>query len=247
MCKLRIGCYSTKGRNFSGRICVFHRGSGNVFKYRVIDLYRRLNLFGFIYKILYDPNRTAFLGLVLYENGLFSFIILSQGLDIGSRIFSGYSLNKKLDFGYSVPLEQINIFSIINNIEIMPYKGFSLCRSAGSSAIVVSKEDSKVSLKLKSGWLLSISNQCMASLGYTSNILHNSLVIGKAGFNRNLGIRPTVRGVAMNPCDHPHGGGNGKTSTPRLPVNKYGKPAKWVHTTLKKEQKLKRSLYKKIR
>jgi len=219
--RLNIGVYSKNGRNCFGRICVFHRGGGNLKKYRLIDFHRRLNLFGYVFKILYDPNRTSHIGLVFYENGFFSYIILSDGIKLGDRLFSGDTLINTNCYlqGSSLPLKFIPLFNIVNNIEIFPNRGAIYVRSAGNGAIIVSKNDNNVTLKLKSGWLITVSSSCMASLGYVSNILHNTVNLKKAGKARGLGKRPTVRGVAMNPCDHPHGGGNGKTSPPRAPVS----------------------------
>ena len=212
--RLVLGTYSRKGRNFSGRLCVFNRGGGLIRKYRLIDFKRRLNLFGYVYKIFYDPNRTAYLGLISYDNGFFSYIILTEGVRIGSRIFSGNLLinNSCLSIGSSLDMFNIGLFSIISNIESSFMQGATLCRAAGSGALLISKMDNCVTLKLKSGWLINIDVKCIASIGYSSNMLHNMHIIGKAGKNRGLGKRPVVRGVAMNPCDHPHGGGNGKTS-----------------------------------
>ena len=247
--KLNVGIYSKNGRNNFGRICVFHRGGGNLKKYRLIDFYRRLNLFGYVYKIIYDPNRTSFIGLIFYENGLFSYIILSDNVVIGNKIFSGDSIinNNCYLQGSAIPLKYIPLFNIVNNIEISPNKGAIFIRSAGNSAIIVSKTLENVTLKFKSGWLVTVPSNCMASLGHVSNILHNMNIIKKAGKNRGLGIRPTVRGVAMNPCDHPHGGGNGKTSPPRAPVSPWGRMTKGPHTKNTKFDKLKRKLFKKIR
>lgn len=247
--KMNIGTYSRNGRNTFGRICVFHRGGGNVRKYRLIDFYRRLNLFGYIYKIIYDPNRTAFIGLVFYENGLFSYIILSDNVKVGNKVYSGFKyINDDCHSkGSALTLKNISLFSIVNSIELKPGKGASLSRAAGTGSMVVSKTNENVVLKSKSGWLTTVSIDCMASIGYTSNILHNMQVIGKAGKNRGLGKRPTVRGVAMNPCDHPHGGGNGKSSPPRAAVSPWGKMTKGPHTKNKKIDKLKRKLFKKVR
>lgn len=247
--KLNIGTYSRNGRNAFGRICVFHRGGGNVRKYRLIDLYRRLNLFGYVYKIIYDPNRTAFVGLVFYENGLFSYIILSDNVKVGNKIYSGcnYISEECHSKGSALTLKDISLFSIVNSVELQPGKGASLSRAAGTGSMIIAKTDVKVTLKSKSGWLITIPINCMASIGYASNILHNMQIIGKAGKNRGLGKRPTVRGVAMNPCDHPHGGSNGKSSPPRAPVSPWGKMTKGPHTKNKKIDRLKRKLFKKVR
>jgi len=203
-----------------GRICVFHRGGGNVRKYRLLDFSRRLNLFGRVYKIVSDPNRTAYVALIFYDNGLFSYVLSVDGLFVGARVFSGTVLNDNIfSLGSAFPLKYVPLFSIVNCIEAVPGKGGIFARAAGVGAIVVSKLDDYVFLKLRSGWLLRFSSDCMCALGYVSNKGHSMEIIGLAGKNRNVGIRPTVRGVAMNPCDHPHGGGNGKKSPPTPATN----------------------------
>ena len=250
---LKIGSLSVNGRNMFGRICVHHRGCGFSYKYRIIDYHRRLNQYGAVYRIVYDPNRTAFLGFVLYENGLFSYIIVSDKVVEGSSIFSGDSehLFKKSDFnlflGSSVPLTKLNLFQIVNNVELRPFFGSILARAAGVGLIIVNILDDKVTLKSKSGWLLTVSSNCMASLGFVSNLLHSSKRIKKAGIVRGWGWRPVVRGVAMNPCDHPHGGGEGKKGSPRNPKTPWGKLTRHTPTKNKKINRLNRRLFKKIR
>jgi len=218
--KFKFGTYIKTGKNFSGKICVFHRGGGNKKIYRCIDFYRRLNFFGVVYSIQYDPYRSAYIGLVLYDNGLFSSIVLSDGLAVGNKIFSGKEIIAEncLSKGSSLALSNLGLFTIVSNVESRPLFGAALARAAGSGAITLSFVDKFVNIKLKSGWIVKVSSNVVASLGYVSNMLHNMTVIGKAGKNRGLGKRPIVRGVAMNPCDHPHGGGNGKTSPPVMPV-----------------------------
>lgn len=248
-----LGTLFVNGRNFLGRICVFHRGGGNRFKYRAVDFHRRLNQFGFVYSVFYDPNRTAFLGLVLYFNGFFSNIILSDNVSLGSFIFSGddnqliNSRDFKEQLGSSLPLSFLRLYSIVHNVELRPFFGSVLARAAGTSLIVVSILSDKVVLKSKSGWLLTVSNKCMCSLGFVSNILYKSIRLGKAGKVRGLGWRPVVRGIAMNPCDHPHGGGEGKKSPPRQQKTPWGKLTKNVHTKNRKIDRAKRNLFKKIR
>lgn len=151
--KLNLGVLSKNGRNGFGRICVFHRGGGNLKKYRLIDFHRRLNLFGYVYKILYDPNRTSFIGLIFYENGLFSYIILSDNMSIGSKVFSGdSSINNSCYLqGSAIPLKYIPLFNIVNNVEFFPRKGAVFVRSAGNGAIIISKTFDNITLKLKSG------------------------------------------------------------------------------------------------
>jgi len=233
--KLKFGTYTRTGKNFSGKICVFRRGGGNKKIYRLIDFYRRLNLFGIVCEVQYDPYRSAYIGLVLYDNGLFSNIILSENVIVGNRIFSGSASDNKYAFnkGSSFLLSNFPLFSIVNNIESRPFFGSSIARSAGVGAVLISNNSGHVVLKLRSGWLVKVSANSVATLGYVSNMLHNMKTLGKAGKNRGLGKRPVVRGVAMNPCDHPHGGGNGKTSPPPSPVSPWGKITKWVHTKKK--------------
>lgn len=248
--KFFYGTVTKIGTNFSGKICVFHRGGGNKKLYRIIDFFGRLDTFGYLFNISYDPNRSAFVGLVLYDNGLFSNIILVDGLNIGNKIYStDLSTNKDLVIskGSSFLLNDLNLFSVVSNIETRPFFGASLARSAGSCAVLISFLTKYAVLKLRSGWILKVSKNCMAYVGFISNPLHNVKVIGKAGKNRGLGKRPVVRGVAMNPCDHPHGGGNGKTPKPATPFTPWKKFAKWTHTKNKKADKLKRRLFKKVR
>lgn len=151
--KLNIGTFSRNGRNTYGRICVFHRGGGNVRKYRKIDFNRRLNLFGYVYKILYDPNRTSFIGLIFYENGLFSYVILSDNLKLGSKIYSGYKYigPQCHSQGSSLTLNDITLFSIVNSVELKPGRGAALSRSAGSGSVVISKTAGEITLKNRSG------------------------------------------------------------------------------------------------
>jgi len=247
--RLKLGTYKRTGKNFSGKTCVFHRGGGNVKFYRLVDFYRRLNSFGVVCSILYDPNRSAYLGLVLYDNGFFSYIILANGVALGQRIFSGTTMSSKgfLTKGSSLNLSSIGLFGIISNVESRPYFGASIARAAGVGAMVVASTKEIITLKLKSGWIVSISPSAIASIGYVSNMSHNIRNIGKAGRNRNVGKRPVVRGVAMNPCDHPHGGGNGKSSPPATPLSPWNKITKWTPTTNTKIARLNRRLFRKLR
>jgi len=247
--KLKYGTYTRTGKNFSGKICVFRRGGGNKKTYNIVDFYRRLNAFGVVCEIKYDAYRSAFIGLILYDNGLFSNIILSETTKLGHNLFSGVVPANKYAFSKSssFSLNHIPLFSLVNNVEVKPFFGSSLSRAAGVSAVVTSNVNNIITLKLRSGWLVKVSANSVASLGCVSNMIHNMKTIGKAGKNRGLGKRPIVRGVAMNPCDHPHGGGNGKTSPPALPCTPWGKFTKWVHTKKKKIDKLHRRLYKQIR
>lgn len=244
--KFTIGSRPLSGRNFSGTICVHHKSGGNKNQYYFIDFYRRINNYGYIYKILKCSNRTAFLGGVIYENGLFSYILLTETLKIGARIYSGsfYNNDDINTIGITLPLRKIRLFSIINNIEKYPFSGGSIIRAAGSSAILTSKLFNSITLKLKSGWNLILSKYCIATIGNVSNMKHKFIILKKAGISRSLGIRPTVRGVAMNPCDHPHGGGEGKKSPPSGQRSPWGWLTKGTPTLTKKHQKKKKKLYK---
>lgn len=197
--------------------------------------------------IYYDTNRTGKIGLILYENGLSSFILLQKGLKISSIVANGTSLFsvKALKTGDSTILNNIPLFSIISNIENKPLKGGNLCRAAGVSALLISKNDKFAFLKFNSGWQLKLSLNCISSIGAISN-KWNKNIIGKAGKNRGIGKKPKVRGVAKNPCDHPHGGGNGKRSKPSQPVNAWKTVFKWTPTKNKQYQLLKKKLYKNI-
>jgi len=188
------------------------------------------------------------LGLIFYESGFFSYILLSEGIKIGYKLFSGQNINKIMpSIGSAILLNEVPLFSIVNSCELKKKEGGKLSRSAGNGSIIISKTDDNIVLKMRSGWLLNVSPYCMAALGYCSHTSHLLEIVGKAGKNRGKGIRPTVRGVAMNPCDHTHGGGNGKSSPPSAPVSPWGKMTVGPHTKNKKIDKLRRKLFKKVR
>jgi len=176
----------------------------------------------------------------------FSFITLSEGTLVGQRIYSGSFFDNNLSNNKSSSfcLRQQALFSVVCNVESYPYMGSALARAAGSGAVIIASSSKLITLKLKSGWFVNVSPSAIASVGYISNILHTMQILGKAGKNKGKGKRPVVRGVAMNPCDHPHGGGNGKSSPPALPLTPWGKATKWVHTKNRKEDNKKRFLYK---
>lgn len=223
--KSSVGLVLSGGRNFLGRICVYHRGGGSKVKYLFIDRFRRLGLFGKIFKIFRRKSFTAFIGLIFYDNGLLSFILLSHGLKVGSMVYSGINLlyNKDFNVGSTGLLSNFGLFSVLNSIEFSPFSGFKLVRSAGCSAYLIEKlRDNKVIIKLNSGWQLKVSSFCVSSLGCCSNPDYNFISFKKAGIVRSLGIRPTVRGVIKNPCDHPHGGGEGKGSPPPAQRSPWG-------------------------
>lgn len=251
---LKLMSFSAKkrhGKSHTGHTSVYGRGGGVSRQYILIDFYRRLNDSGLVCHIDYDANRTALIGLTLYKNGLFHYIILSDGVFVGNYVYSGIAPLEKTSFsvGSCIELFSMPLFSIINNIETRPYYGASLTRSAGTGAVLVSSDyiKNQGTIKLSSGWYLTLLLNCIATFGYVSNLKHHSLNLGKAGVNRRKGFRPGVRGVAMNPCDHPHGGGNGKTSPPSSPVTPWGHFTKGTPTKKKKIDKLRRRFFKKLR
>jgi len=248
---LLVGKVSNAGRNFLGRVCVQGRGGGAKFRYLKVDFYRRINSFGRILKILSKFYISGFLGLILYDNGLAGYILLSEGVKLNDILYSGVSANKVALFnnthlGWALPLANITLFSVVNTIENKPYKGSILARAAGVGCILVGRTNKFSILKLNSGWQIQVSNLCMASIGKVSNSIYMYYVIGKAGTSRLMGFRPKVRGVAKNPCDHPHGGGNGKKSKPVNPVNAWGRVQKERPTKNKQKDRLNRRFFKKF-
>ena len=215
----------TAGRNSYGRITVRHIGGGNRKKYRIIDFKRNKRGMNAEVKTLeYDPNRSAFIALVQYEDGEKRYIIAPDGLKVGDTVRAGSDADIKP--GNALPLADIPVGTIIHNIELYPGKGAQLVRSAGNMAQLMAKENGYALLRLPSGELRNVSQLCYASIGTVSNLDHENVNRGKAGKTRHLGIRPTVRGSVMNPNDHPHGGGEGKSPVGRPgPVTPWGKPA----------------------
>ncbi|MFI3205739.1 MAG: 50S ribosomal protein L2 [Clostridia bacterium] len=212
------------GRNSYGRITVRHRGGGNRKKYRMIDFKRQNNSDAVVLGIEYDPNRSAFIALIQYEDGAKSYITAANGMKAGDKVVAGPEADIKP--GNALPLKNIPVGTFIHNIELYPGKGAQLARSAGIMAQLMAKENGMALLRLPSGELRNVSEICMASIGQVSNIDHENVKIGKAGRKRHMGIRPTVRGSVMNPNDHPHGGGEGKSPIGRSgPVTPWGKPA----------------------
>ncbi len=212
------------GRNSYGRITVRHRGGGNRRKYRVIDFKRdRFGVPATVLTLEYDPNRTAHIALVQYEDGEKRYIIAPIGLKVGDTIVSGPDADIKV--GNALPLVNIPTGTFVHNIELYPGKGAQLARSAGNMAQLMAKENGMALLRLPSGELRNVPQNCMATVGQVSNAEHENVNIGKAGRKRHMGWRPTVRGSVMNPCDHPHGGGEGKSPIGRpSPVTPWGKP-----------------------
>ncbi|MFI3326582.1 MAG: 50S ribosomal protein L2 [Clostridia bacterium] len=212
------------GRNSYGRITVRHKGGGNRKKYRIIDFKRQRNEDATVVGIEYDPNRSAFIALIKYEDGTKSYIIAANGMKAGDKVATGVDADIKP--GNALPLANIPVGTFIHNIELYPGKGAQLARSAGIMSQLMAKENGMALLRLPSGELRNVSEKCMASIGQVSNIDHENVKIGKAGRKRHMGIRPTVRGSVMNPNDHPHGGGEGKSPIGRSgPVTPWGKPA----------------------
>ena len=215
----------TAGRNSYGRITVRHIGGGNRKKYRVIDFKRdKRGVNAEVKTLEYDPNRSAFIALAQYEDGEKRYIIAPDGLKVGDTVRAGSDADIKP--GNALPLADIPVGTIIHNIELYPGKGAQLVRSAGNMAQLMAKENGYALLRLPSGELRNVSQLCYASIGTVSNLDHENVNRGKAGKTRHLGIRPTVRGSVMNPNDHPHGGGEGKSPVGRPgPVTPWGKPA----------------------
>ena len=213
------------GRNSYGRITVRHRGGGNRKKYRIIDFKRdKQGMNATVMTLEYDPNRSAFIALVQYEDGEKRYIIAPYGLKVGDVIRAGSDADIKP--GNALKLGDIPVGTFIHNIELYPGKGAQLVRSAGNMAQLMGKEEDYALVRLPSGEMRKIAVGCMATIGQVGNIDHENVNLGKAGRTRHKGIRPTVRGSVMNPCDHPHGGGEGKSPVGRPgPVTPWGKPA----------------------
>ena len=212
------------GRNANGKITVRHRGGGNKQKYRIID-FRRLNEApAKVIGIEYDPNRTAYIALLQTEAGEKSYVIAPVGLNAGDTVYCGADADIKP--GNTLPVANIPVGTVIHNIELYPGKGAQLVRSAGVAAQLMAKENGMATVRLPSGEYRKVRMDCFATIGQVGNIDHANVHIGKAGRKRHMGIRPTVRGSVMNPCDHPHGGGEGKSPVGRPgPVTPWGKPA----------------------
>ena len=222
------------GRNSYGRITVRHRGGGNKVKYRIIDFKRQNDKANTVIGIEYDPNRTAYIALLQDTDGNKSYIIAPEGLKAGDVIYSGTEADIKP--GNTLPIANIPVGTVINNIEVYPGKGAQLVRSAGAMAQLVSKEaNGMAQVRLPSGEVRFIRLDCKATIGQVGNVEHDTVKVGKAGKTRHKGIRPTVRGSVMNPCDHPHGGGEGKSPIGHPgPVTPWGKPALGYKTRNKK-------------
>ena len=222
------------GRNSYGRITVRHKGGGNKKKYRIID-FKRKTTKATVIGIEYDPNRSAYIALLQDDEGNKSYIIAPVGVTDGDVLYTGADADIKP--GNTLPLANIPVGTFIHNIELYPGKGGQLVRSAGAQAQLMAKEGNMAQVRLPSGEVRYIRMDCLATIGQVGNIEHDTVKIGKAGKKRHMGIRPTVRGSVMNPCDHPHGGGEGKSPIGRpSPVTPWGKPALGYKTRKKKNR-----------
>ena len=226
---LTVGQHSTGARNNMGRITSRHRGGAHKHKYRIIDFHRsKRNITGIVERIEYDPNRTSYIALIKYEDNDMKYIICPQKLEIGDTVNAGKNIDIKV--GNCLELIDIPQGSAIHNIELVPNSGGKMVRSAGSSATLTGFDGDHAIIRLGSGETRKVSNKCMATLGSVSNTDKKNIKIGKAGRTRWKGQRPQSRGVVMNPVDHPHGGGEGKTSGGRNPVSPWGQSAKGLKT-----------------
>ncbi|MCI9114387.1 50S ribosomal protein L2 [Oscillibacter sp.] len=232
--KLTETLKKSAGRNSYGRITVRHRGGGNKRKYRVIDFKRdKHDMFATVLRLEYDPNRSANIALLEYEDGERRYILAPVGLKAGDKVESGPSADIKE--GNALPLANIPVGTMIHNIELHPGNGAQLVRSAGTAAQLMAKEGGDAQIRMPSGEVRIVRTNCMATIGQVGNIDHANINIGKAGRKRHMGWRPTVRGSVMNPCDHPHGGGEGRAPVGRSgPVTPWGKPALGYKTRKKK-------------
>lgn len=227
--ELTEGLKKTGGRNHFGRITTRHIGGGHKRRYRMIDFKRRkFDIGATVERIEYDPNRTAFIALIKYDDGELNYIIAPQRLKVGDRVVAGEKADIKP--GNAMPLKSIPVGTIIHNVEMKPGKGGQMARSAGSFVQLVGKDQGMALVRLTSGEQRLVQAECMATIGAVSNPDNQNTNLGKAGRKRWMGIRPTVRGVAMNPIDHPHGGGEGRTSGGRHPVTPWGKNTKGKRT-----------------
>ncbi len=226
---LTEGLRKTGGRNNSGKITSRRRGGGHKRRYRIIDFKRnKIDVPATVERIEYDPNRTSFIALIRYADDELAYIIAPQRLNVGDTVISSKTADIKP--GNALPLANIPVGTIVHNVEMKAGKGGQLARSAGSYIQLVGKDRANAQIKMPSGELRVVRSECMASIGAVSNPDQQNINLGKAGRNRWLGKRPSVRGVAMNPVDHPHGGGEGRTSGGRHPVSPWGKPTKGKRT-----------------
>ena len=226
---LTDGLTKKGGRNNTGRITMRRQGGGHKRKYRIIDFKRtKFDVAATVERIEYDPNRTAFIALLKYEDGDLAYILAPQRLKAGDKVIAGEKVDVKP--GNAMPLSKMPIGTIVHNVELKPGKGGQIARSAGCYVQLVGRDQGYAQLKLMSGELRVVRGECMATVGAVSNPDQQNIKLGKAGRNRWLGKKPEVRGVAMNPVDHPHGGGEGRTSGGRHPVTPWGVPTKGKRT-----------------
>ncbi len=226
---LTEGLHGSGGRNNTGRITARRMGGGHKQRYRLVDFKRRrFDEPATVERLEYDPNRTAFIALIKYPDGSLAYILAPQRLKAGDQVVAGEKVDVKP--GNAMPLKSIPVGTIVHNVELKPGKGGQLARAAGTYCQIVGRDQGYAQIKLASGELRIVRSDCMATIGAVSNPDNSNVVIGKAGRNRWLGVRPSVRGVAMNPIDHPHGGGEGRTSGGRHPVTPWGKPTKGKKT-----------------
>lgn len=231
---LTEGLRGKGGRNNKGRITARRRGGGHKRRYRVIDFKRtKYDVPATVERIEYDPNRSAFIALLKYEDGEMSYILAPQRIREGDQVIAGESTDIKP--GNAMPMQNIPVGTIVHNVEMKPGKGGQLARAAGTYAQIIGKDQGYAQLRLISGELRMVRAECMATIGAVSNPDQQNIKLGKAGRKRWLGKRPSVRGVAMNPIDHPHGGGEGRTSGGRHPVSPWGKPTKGKRTRSNKK------------
>ena len=231
---LTEGLRKKGGRNNTGRITVRFRGGGHKRRYRMIDFKRnKFDVVATVERLEYDPNRTAFIALVRYEDGEKAYILAPQRLAVGDQVIAGEKVDIKP--GNALPLKNIPVGTIVHNVELKVGKGGQMARSAGTFVQLVGKDQGYAQLRLSSGELRLVRGECMATIGAVSNPDQQNISLGKAGRMRWLGFRPHVRGVAMNPIDHPHGGGEGRTSGGRHPVTPWGKPTKGKKTRSNKK------------
>jgi large subunit ribosomal protein L2 len=219
----------TGGRNNAGRITSRHRGGGHKQRYRIVDFKRnKLGVPARVERIEYDPNRSAHIALLLYADGERRYILAPRGVKAGTEVRNGSDAPIKP--GNAMPLRNIPVGTVVHNVEMKPGKGGQIARSAGSSVQLVARDGEHATLRLRSGEMRKVLSDCMATIGEVGNVEHNLRSLGKSGATRWRGVRPTVRGVAMNPVDHPHGGGEGRTAGGRHPVSPWGTPAKGFRT-----------------
>jgi large subunit ribosomal protein L2 len=230
---LVVGLKRKGGRNAYGRITVRHRGGGAAKKYRIIDFNRtERNVSGKVTSVEYDPNRNVRIGLIVYQNGAKSYILMPDGLGVGSTVYAGLDAEAKV--GNSLPIRNIPVGFMIHNVEVTPGSGGKFARSAGAAVQLVAKTDEYATLKMPSGEVRMVLLDCWATVGILGNAEYKNINWGKAGRTRHRGIRPTVRGMAMNPVDHPHGGGEGRSKSGSHPMTPWGKGCKGTRTRTRK-------------